>query len=37
MYAQTSVLLEDLRKDGGPGSFVTIKDFVNEIPQPDVL
>ncbi|CAK7236375.1 hypothetical protein SBRCBS47491_009616 [Sporothrix bragantina] len=35
LYAQTSVLLEDLRQDGGPGSFVTIKDFVDEIPQPD--
>ncbi|CAK7273288.1 hypothetical protein SEPCBS119000_005577 [Sporothrix epigloea] len=37
MYAQASVLLEDLRQDGGPGSFVTIKDLVDEIPQPDAL
>ncbi|CAK7223112.1 hypothetical protein SCUCBS95973_005067 [Sporothrix curviconia] len=35
LYTQTSVLLEDLRRDGGPGAFVTIKDFVDDIPQPD--
>ncbi|CAK7274064.1 hypothetical protein SEPCBS57363_005969 [Sporothrix epigloea] len=37
LYAQTSVLLQDLRQNGGPGCFVTCKDFVDEIPQPDTL
>ncbi|CAK7199016.1 hypothetical protein SEUCBS139899_001684 [Sporothrix eucalyptigena] len=33
LYAQTTVLLEELRQDGGPGSFVTIQDVLDEIPQ----
>lgn len=33
IYAQTSVLLEDLRQDGGPGSFVTIQSMLDEIPS----
>jgi hypothetical protein len=28
LYQQTTVFLEDLRQDGGPGSFVNIDDFV---------
>lgn len=34
LYAQTNVLLEDLRQNGGPGSFVTIQGELDEIPQP---
>ncbi|EFX04282.1 ran-binding protein [Grosmannia clavigera kw1407] len=33
LYAQTSVLLEDIRQDGGPGSFVTIQGVVDRIPS----
>ncbi|KAL7949598.1 hypothetical protein V8C42DRAFT_311370 [Trichoderma barbatum] len=33
LYAQTSVLLEDLRKDGGPGAFVSLQDVVDSIQQ----
>ncbi|KAL6837819.1 hypothetical protein V8C40DRAFT_230921 [Trichoderma camerunense] len=31
LYAQTSVLLEELRKDGGPGAFVSLQDVVDSI------
>ncbi|KAK2594086.1 hypothetical protein QQS21_008189 [Conoideocrella luteorostrata] len=31
VYAQTSVLLEDLRTDGGPGAFVSVQDVVDSI------
>ncbi|OAA54255.1 ran-binding protein [Niveomyces insectorum RCEF 264] len=34
VYAQTTVLLDDLRQDGGPGSFVTIQGLVDQIPKP---
>ncbi|RFU71756.1 hypothetical protein TARUN_10506 [Trichoderma arundinaceum] len=33
LYAQTSVLLEDLRKDGGPGAFVSLQGVVDSIQQ----
>ncbi|AEO55930.1 hypothetical protein MYCTH_2300271 [Thermothelomyces thermophilus ATCC 42464] len=32
VYAQTSVLLEELRKDGGDGAFVTIDNVIRQIP-----
>ncbi|KAL2264727.1 hypothetical protein VTJ83DRAFT_7237 [Remersonia thermophila] len=32
LYAQTCVLLEDLRKDGGDGAFVTVESVVKDIP-----
>lgn len=32
LYAQTSVLLDDLRQEGGDGCFVSVKDVVDEIP-----
>ncbi|KAL2157349.1 hypothetical protein VTH06DRAFT_6167 [Thermothelomyces fergusii] len=32
LYAQTSVLLEELRKDGGDGAFVTIGNVIRQIP-----
>ncbi|KAL1842029.1 hypothetical protein VTJ49DRAFT_6195 [Mycothermus thermophilus] len=32
LYAQTCVLLEDLRKDGGDGAFVTVESVVGQIP-----
>ena len=28
LYQQTTVLLEDLQAEGGPGAFVNIDDFV---------
>ncbi|KAI1657251.1 SPRY-domain-containing protein [Daldinia decipiens] len=34
LYGQTSVLLDYLREDGGPGSFITIQSVVDAIPQP---
>ncbi|KIH88548.1 ran-binding protein [Sporothrix brasiliensis 5110] len=34
LHAQTNVLLEDLRQNGGPGSFVTIQGVLDGIPQP---
>ncbi|KAI8966622.1 SPRY-domain-containing protein [Daldinia sp. FL1419] len=34
LYGQTSVLLDYLREDGGPGSFITIQSVVDSIPQP---
>lgn len=32
LWAQTTVLLEDIRKDGGPGAFVAISDYIDQIP-----
>ncbi|KAL2018836.1 hypothetical protein VTK56DRAFT_325 [Thermocarpiscus australiensis] len=32
VYAQTCVLLEDLRKDGGDGAFVTVQSVIDSIP-----
>ncbi|KAK4191225.1 hypothetical protein QBC35DRAFT_24861 [Podospora australis] len=37
VYAQTNVLLEDLRKDGGPGAFVTLQRIVDQIPPNALL
>ncbi|KAL1849434.1 hypothetical protein Daus18300_013258 [Diaporthe australafricana] len=34
MYAQTSVLLDDLAETGGPGAFVTLQSVVDEIDPP---
>lgn len=36
VYAQASVLLEDLRQDGGVGAFVSVQDVVDEIRKPDL-
>ncbi|KAH6655534.1 SPRY domain-containing protein [Truncatella angustata] len=33
LYGQTSVLLDYLREDGGPGSFVTVEGLIDEIPK----
>ncbi|KAI5467107.1 concanavalin A-like lectin/glucanase domain-containing protein [Mariannaea sp. PMI_226] len=33
LYAQTSVLLEDLRQDGGEGAFVSVDDALEGIPR----
>ncbi|KAI1823842.1 ran-binding protein [Xylaria intraflava] len=33
LYGQTSVLLDILREDGGPGSLVSIQSVVDEIPK----
>ncbi|KAI1084979.1 SPRY domain-containing protein [Whalleya microplaca] len=33
LYGQTSVLLDYLREDGGPGSLVTIQAVIDEIPS----
>ncbi|KAI0402184.1 ran-binding protein [Xylaria palmicola] len=33
LYGQTSVLLEYLREDGGPGSLVSIQSVIDEIPR----
>lgn len=33
LYAQTSVLLEDLRQDGGEGAFVSVDDAMEDIPR----
>ncbi|KAI1380955.1 SPRY-domain-containing protein [Hypoxylon crocopeplum] len=33
LYGQTSVLLDYLREDGGPGSLVTIQSVIDEIPK----
>ncbi|KAL2143086.1 hypothetical protein VTI28DRAFT_365 [Corynascus sepedonium] len=32
VYAQTNVLLEELRKDGGDGAFVTVDNIIRRIP-----
>ncbi|KAM0281568.1 hypothetical protein ACHAQH_003437 [Verticillium albo-atrum] len=34
VYAQTSVLLDDLRENGGPGAFVSLQDVIDDIPKP---
>ncbi|KAK3491457.1 CTLH/CRA C-terminal to lish motif domain-containing protein [Neurospora crassa] len=36
LYAQTTVLLEDLGKDGGDGAFVTIQNILDDIPKAQV-
>ncbi|KAI0179215.1 SPRY domain-containing protein [Hypoxylon sp. FL1284] len=33
LYGQTSVLLDYLREDGGPGSLVTLQSVIDEVPQ----
>jgi hypothetical protein len=33
LYAQTTVLLEDLRQDGGDGAFVSIQDAIDAVPK----
>ncbi|KAI0185704.1 SPRY domain-containing protein [Xylaria flabelliformis] len=33
LYGQTSVLLDYLREDGGPGAFVSIRSVIDEIPR----
>ncbi|KAI1091939.1 SPRY domain-containing protein [Rostrohypoxylon terebratum] len=33
LYGQTSVLLDYLREDGGPGSLLTIQSVIDEIPK----
>ncbi|KAF6816199.1 ran-binding protein [Colletotrichum sojae] len=33
VYAQTSVLLDDLRENGGPGAFVSLQDVIEDIPK----
>ncbi len=33
MYAQTVVLLEYLREDGGPGAFVDVQQVIDRIPK----
>ncbi|KAK7737924.1 hypothetical protein SLS53_006302 [Cytospora paraplurivora] len=35
VYAQTSVLLDDLAGAGGPGAFVTLQGIIDEIPVPN--
>lgn len=37
VYAQTSVLLEDLAKDGGPGAFVTLEALFRQFPPSQLL
>nr|CDP25059.1 Putative protein similar to ran-binding protein 10 RBP10 of Mus musculus [Podospora anserina S mat+] len=37
VYAQTSVLLEDLAKDGGPGAFVTLEALFRQFPPSKLL
>ncbi|PFH55047.1 hypothetical protein XA68_10914 [Ophiocordyceps unilateralis] len=34
VYAQTSVLLDELRRKGGPGAFVSLQDLLDEISEP---
>jgi len=34
IYAQSSVLLDDLRQDGGEGAFASVSDVLDGIPQP---
>jgi hypothetical protein len=34
IYAQNSVLLEDLREDGGEGAFASVSDVLEGIPHP---
>lgn len=33
LYGQTSVLLDYLREDGGPGSLITIQSVIDEVPK----
>lgn len=33
LYAQTTVLLEELRQEGGEGAFVSVKDVVDSVPK----
>ncbi|KAI1745068.1 concanavalin A-like lectin/glucanase domain-containing protein [Xylaria scruposa] len=33
LYGQTSVLLDYLREDGGPGAFVSVQSVIDEIPR----
>ena len=37
LYAQTSVLLEDLRQDGGDVAFVTVQSVIDGIPKPSLV
>lgn len=37
LFAQTSVLLEELRQDGSDGAFVSVKDVVDDIPKSSEL
>ncbi|KAK4230267.1 hypothetical protein QBC38DRAFT_507603 [Podospora fimiseda] len=37
VYAQTCVLLEELRKDGGDGAFVKVEDVIRQIPPSTLL
>ncbi|OLN85941.1 Ran-binding protein 10 [Colletotrichum chlorophyti] len=37
IYAQTSVLLDDLRENGGPGAFVSLQDVIEDIPKSQPL
>jgi hypothetical protein len=37
VYAQTMVLLEDLRQDGGDGAFVTVQSVIEDIPKPSLM
>ncbi|KAM7221104.1 hypothetical protein V8F06_003489 [Rhypophila decipiens] len=37
LYAQTSVLLEDMRQDGGDGAFVTVQSVIDAIPKPSLV
>ncbi|KAH6968496.1 hypothetical protein DER45DRAFT_13526 [Fusarium avenaceum] len=34
LYAQTNVILEDLRQDGGVGAFASVNDVLEGIPRP---
>ncbi|XXH03733.1 hypothetical protein Hte_010139 [Hypoxylon texense] len=37
LYGQTSVLLDYLREDGGPGSLITIQSVIDDIPKEQPL
>lgn len=37
VYAQTLVLLEDLRQDGGDGAFVTVHSVIDDIPKQPLM
>ncbi|KAH7325955.1 concanavalin A-like lectin/glucanase domain-containing protein [Stachybotrys elegans] len=37
IYAQTTVLLEEMRTDGGDGAFVSIQDVMDQVPKPPRL
>jgi len=37
VYAQTLVLLEDLRQDGGDGAFVTVQSVIDDIPKQPLM